>query len=92
MTIADRNELANSLDEVSMTLEKAQYIMQEISEEFFEKYDPNDNEGKFAIVYEFRRRRAFSRILCDLLHQIKSELPSSDWASSLNAEEGGAAV
>lgn len=92
MTIADRNELVNSLDEVSMALEKAQYIMQEISEDYFEKYDPNDKEGKFAIVYEFRRRRAFSRILCDLLHQIEGELPSSDWASRLKAEEGGAAV
>ena len=30
MTIADRDELVNSLDEVSMALEKAQYIMQEI--------------------------------------------------------------
>lgn len=89
MTITDRNELVDSLEEVSVTLEKAQYIMQGISEEFFERFDPNDKDGKFGIVYEFRRWRALSRILRDLLHQIESELPSSDWASSLKAEEDG---
>lgn len=92
MTIPDRNELVNSLDEVSIALEKAQYIMQEISEDYFEKYDPNDKEGKFAIVYEFRRMRAFFRLSYDLSYQIKSALPSSDWVSHLKAEEGGSAV
>lgn len=87
MTIADRNDLIDLLDEVSIALEKARYIMMEISEEYFEKYDTDDKEGRFAIVYGFRRSRAFSRILCDLLHQIEGELTSSDWASRLKAEE-----
>lgn len=87
MTKHEQNELCNSLEEVSMSLEKAVYILQEISEEYFEKFDPDDKEGKFAIVYEFKRRRAFTRVLTDLLHQIEADLPAVDWVGRLSVED-----
>lgn len=87
MTIAERTELVDSLTDVDMALEKAQCIMQEISDEYFEKYLTGNKENEFSIVFEFRRNRILFRVLSDIFYQIKSVMPAPDWASSLQATQ-----
>lgn len=82
-----RIELADALDNAKMTLESARFLMQEISEEYFENYDPDFEKGKFAIVYNFERYRAFSRILKDLLARVDYGLPDSDCMEAMTQEE-----
>lgn len=45
MTKAEQDNLVNSLDQASIAIEKARYIMQEISERYFEAFNPEDSEG-----------------------------------------------
>ena len=62
--------LAEILEQVGEAAEKAQYIMNDISERYFEAFNPDDSDGKFGIMYEFKRQRVFSRILADLINDI----------------------
>ena len=90
MTIKERNELADALHRAGGTLEKAAYLLQAITENYFEKHNPKTDVGKAAIVWEFERNRAFTLILNDCLYQLQQELPAVDWAEKLTVEGGAA--
>lgn len=55
------NERADTMEEIARELEIAKYLLGEIGDEFFDKYDPKEKDGTFAIVYSFKRYRAYFR-------------------------------
>ena len=88
MTITERDDLETALERVRDILERAKFIMQEVTEGFFEKHDSTTKEGKVAILYDFPRRRAFALTAEQLLHDVIAELPQPDWVSRLQADCG----
>ena len=63
--------------QIAITVDKMQYVMQELSEGYFEKYNTKNSEWQVFIAYDFTRRRAFARILDDLITDIIRLLPES---------------
>lgn len=65
-------------DELVLTAEKIDslaYIVQEMGEYFFEKFDPEKGkEDQQAILWEFHRNRAKFAIISNYLCQIQQEL------------------
>lgn len=86
MTYEQRNDLAESLSDVEFALEKARYVMQHIMEEFFLKKRPESDRCS-VVGYDLRRYAAFASVVDDLLDQIASDLPKSDWVESLPVED-----
>lgn len=57
-------------DNIGLAHEKikdARYLMQEILEEYFEKYDSSDCNDRTAIAWEYDRYAAFFRALMDCI-------------------------
>lgn len=69
-------ELDDELFKVKRNIVNAGYIMQDISEDFFEKYDPEKQEDMYAICYEFNRYAAKVSILQDILINIETVIKS----------------
>lgn len=88
MTVMERNNLESALESVKDMLDRARYMMQEITEDYFERFDPHDREGQIAITYEFPRKRAFALAAEKLIFDVIAELPQPDWVSKLQ-DDGG---
>ncbi len=71
-------ELTDALTGIEVALEKARYVMQEVIERFFDKFNPDkEDEGK-RILYEFKRYAAFARVVDDILYDMESIRPHAD--------------
>lgn len=71
----DKKINANTLDKdeligAAVNLDSALYLMQNITEDFFLKFNPDSADGKFAILCEFDRYRAFIQAVNELLFSI----------------------
>lgn len=55
--------LIDALVLVTEKLEDVRYLMQEINEEFFDKFDPDDDKDRLDIAWDYPRYAAFFRIL-----------------------------
>lgn len=62
MKTAYELNLIDALALVTEKLEDARYLMQEIQEEYFDKFDPDDKDG-LNIAWDCPRYAAFFRIL-----------------------------
>lgn len=87
MTREEQISLSDSITAINVVLERADHLIQAMLEDFFNKYDPDDEKGAFAIPYVFPRMRAFASLLRDQLQAIESELPSEEWVEGLTCEE-----
>lgn len=67
--IVDKDELIGS----AIAIDSAKYIIQELLEDFFECFNPQDEDDQFRIIYEFPRHRAKANVLLMLLNQIRNE-------------------
>ena len=65
----DKDELIGS----AIALDSAEYILQDIVEDFFGNYKPQNEDDHFKIIYEFSRYRAKANVLFMLLNQIRNE-------------------
>ena len=65
----DRDELIGA----AIALDSAEYILQDIAEDFFGQYNPQNEGDHFKIIYEFSRYRAKANVLLMLLNQIRNE-------------------
>lgn len=65
----DKDELIGS----AIALDSAEYILQDIVEDFFGNYKPQNKDDHFKIIYEFSRYRAKANALFMLLNQIRNE-------------------
>lgn len=85
MTATEKMELCDSLDAVSLALNKAKYLYDEIKGAYFDKYDPTMS-GKAdcatGLVYEHPRYTTFLDMLGDYLHEIEAHIPSTDWVNA----------
>lgn len=57
-------------------LESAVYAMEVIEDSFFEKLDPDTTAGKLGFKLDFKRCRAFARIVMENLYRMQAGLPS----------------
>ena len=87
MAIDNLTDIVDSLNNAYTTLENAQYLMQELFENYFDHFDPKDAEGKTGILWEFKRHRAFAMLLSDCLFKLQNELPDLEYVNSLRAEK-----
>lgn len=63
----------NVYDNIDFAQEKikdAKYLMQEIFEGYFEKYDSKDCNDRTAIAWEYDRYAAFFRVLIDCIDDV----------------------
>ena len=88
MTRQEQIELSDSILAIRAILERADHLMQSLLEDYFNKYDPDNNKGAFAIQYSFPKMRAFASLLQDQLTAIESELPTTEWVDGLKCEGG----
>jgi len=66
--------LGDKISEMRMDLERAELIMQEVTEEFFAKCNPQDKDDRYRICYEFNRYGVYTDIVSDYLFKIRKEL------------------
>lgn len=64
--------------EVLLLLDSAHYIMQDIREEYFEKYDPVHKEDADMLCWEFSRNRARAMAVSELLTDAMKVLAQAD--------------
>lgn len=65
-------ELSDELLEVNDKLEKAYLIITEMSNGYFEKFDPKDKEDGSAIILEFPKNERFANIAFDYVYEAKN--------------------
>ena len=87
MTRDQHIELCDALTAVNIILERTDHLTQAMLEDFFNKYDPDDDKDAFSIRYVFPRMRVFASLLRDQLIAIESKLPAEEWADNLKCEE-----
>ena len=64
----------NDLTGIAMMVDCLRYTVQELQEDFFEKYDSKNKEGIAYIAWEFNRNRARAEIINHFLWDIEQEL------------------
>ena len=67
-------------------LEKACLIMQEIEEEYFNKYNNGKKEDGFGIIYNHSRYELFTKIVSDYIYGAKKEIKVLCERGRINAE------
>ena len=69
----DKDELIGS----AIAIDAAGYILQDIVEDFFDHFNPQNEGDHFKIIYEFSRYRAKANVLIMLLNQISTEFKAN---------------
>lgn len=85
MTAIEKVELCDSLDSVSLALNKARILYDEIKSAYFDKYDPatsGKTDCATGLVYDHPRYSTFLDMLGDYLYEIAAHLPSTDWINA----------
>lgn len=70
--------LIDATDLAIEKLEDARYLIQEINEEFFDKFDPDDDKDRLNITWEYPRYAAFFRILMLSVDDIYETLKNAE--------------
>ncbi|MCR5652754.1 MAG: hypothetical protein K6F88_03045 [Ruminococcus sp.] len=60
------------LSEAAVALDAAEYIIEEIQSEYFDRFDNNSEDDRFAIAVEFTRFRAKAAVLSMLINKIST--------------------
>ena len=61
----------------AIAIDAAEYILQDIVEDFFSSFNPQNEGDHFRIIYEFSRYRAKANVLLMLLNQISTEFKAN---------------
>jgi hypothetical protein len=62
-------ELNEEISQIKWKLERAGIIIQEQLEEYFEKFDRDDQEDHLGIVWDFERNRIYANIIADYVYE-----------------------
>lgn len=62
----------------AVALDAAEYIVEEMQSDYFDRFDNNTNDGRFAIAAEYTRFRAKAAILSMLIREISSAFEEND--------------
>lgn len=76
-------DIRDELSELSTLSERAGLLIQEITEEFLEKYNPKTERGEFAILWEFDRYGIFAQMLRDYLSDMNGKI--NELSEAMNA-------
>ena len=57
----------------ALAIDAMEYILQDIQEDYFDKFNVKNEKDNFSIIYEFNRNRAKIAVISLLLNQIKNE-------------------
>lgn len=68
--LIDRDEL----DEIAKNVMKMRCILQDITEGYFDKYNPENDKDYFVILYDFKRNRIKADILSSCLFDMFNDL------------------
>ena len=75
---AARLTLEEEFIDIWRSAKNASFLIQELEEDFFDKYNPKDPDGKFGICFEFPRYRAFADLLGKCIYDIEKTLNKLD--------------
>lgn len=74
----DKGMAARALsDEVlglQLDLERAETILQELAEDYFSNYDTHTEEGRFSVIYGYRKSGILVEVVSDYLFRIRMAL------------------
>lgn len=62
----------------AVALDSMEYIIQDIREDFFDKFSTASNEDVYRIIYEFSRYRAKMNVVDLLFQQIRNEFKENN--------------
>lgn len=71
MSESRRIALEDALCAVSIEVEKAQAILSDMHEDFFDRHNPNTKEGRIAILYEYKHYAILNSVVLDILKEIE---------------------
>lgn len=83
--------LADELSNIRTAATRANYLAQEITDEYFYKHDPHDEKDQFCILYDFPRREAFAGLLEMCVFAIEAALDKIDEARKEGGTDNGEA-
>lgn len=66
--------VSDEITDMKMALERAEIVMQDINEDYFNKYDSHDKDGRVSIAWEYSRHEIKSDIVIQYLHQVRTTL------------------
>lgn len=66
--------LSDELLHMRLRLDRAEYVMQDITEDYFGIYDNRSEDGRIKIAWEYPRYSTKSDIVTDYLHEIRVTL------------------
>ena len=68
--------LSDEIMDMRMALDRAEIIMQDLTEEYFNKYDSHSEDGRTSIAWEYERYTLKSEIVSEYLYKIRAILDS----------------
>lgn len=74
--------LEDALCAVSIEVEKAQAILRDMHEDYFDCHNPNTKEGCIAILYEYKHYAILSSVVLDILKEIENAVTAVDAAKA----------
>lgn len=70
----DKDELTES----AVLLDSVMYLMQELTENYFTKLNPNKSKDAFGIAWEFERYRAVTQAIYELIFRIQKDFEKNN--------------
>ena len=71
MSESRRIVLEDTINAVSIEVEKAQAILSDMHEDYFDRHNPNTREGSVAILYEYKHYAILNSVVLDILKEIE---------------------
>lgn len=71
MSESRRIALEDTINAVSIEVEKAQAILSDMHEDYFDRHNPNTREGSVAILYEYKHYAILNSVVLDILKEIE---------------------
>ena len=72
MSESRRIALEDTINAVSIEVEKAQAILSDMHEDYFDRHNPNTREGSVAILYEYKHYAILNSVVLDILKEIEN--------------------
>ena len=74
--------LEDTLCAVSIEVEKAQAILSDMHEDYFDRHNPNTKEGSIAILYDYKHYAILNSVVLDILKEIENAVTAVDAAKA----------
>lgn len=79
-------QIIDEIGLLSAKMEDVRYLMQEIKEEYFEKFDSNKETGREGIAWEYDRYAAFYRFVEEAIFSVSERLSELKGILDLKSE------